>query len=157
MREDFSSGLTKTRRLRALIASGDGKYQEGYELDNKMARKVPMNSIEKPPIFLSLQSELVLIPVPERTGNRSRNERYCTGLGRLSVLRSRPAGLMAEVGLRWCGAKPSPTNEGSRCQSLLQTDRIQNLERPRFRPSRPDGRAEKPGQRAQLLAQSNRA
>lgn len=35
-------------QLRASIALGDGKYQEGYELDDKMAKKVPKKQIGKP-------------------------------------------------------------------------------------------------------------
>ncbi len=35
-------------RLKAAIAGIDGEYKEGYELDAKMARKVPKKQIGKP-------------------------------------------------------------------------------------------------------------
>jgi hypothetical protein len=35
-------------QLKASIALGDGKYQEGYELDARMTRKMPRNLIGKP-------------------------------------------------------------------------------------------------------------
>jgi hypothetical protein len=47
---------------------------------------------------------------PKRTGNQSQKERYCWKFrAPRGALRSCPAGLIAEVGLRWCGARPSST------------------------------------------------
>jgi hypothetical protein len=47
---------------------------------------------------------------PERTGNQLRKERYYRKFrAPRGALRSCPAGLIAEVGLRWCGARPSST------------------------------------------------
>jgi hypothetical protein len=57
--------------------------------------------------------------------------------GRLGgALRSCPAGLLAEVGLRWCGARPSSPNGGSQCQSLRRSGYPHNLHRPRRLASR---------------------
>jgi hypothetical protein len=36
-------------QLRASIALGDAKYHEGYELDDKITRKIPKAQIGKPP------------------------------------------------------------------------------------------------------------
>jgi len=53
---------------------------------------------------------------PERTGNRLRKERYYRKFrAPRGALRSCPAGLIAEVGLRWCGARPSSTNRFVMC------------------------------------------
>jgi hypothetical protein len=47
---------------------------------------------------------------PERTGNQLQKERYYRKFrAPRGALRSCPAGLIAEVGLRWCGARPSST------------------------------------------------
>ena len=46
--------------------------------------------------------------LPERTGNQSQKERYYWKFrAPRGALRSCPAGLIAEVGLRWWGARPS--------------------------------------------------
>jgi hypothetical protein len=42
------SGDIVTARVRAMLANVPGKFQEGYELDDKMAKKVPKKLIAKP-------------------------------------------------------------------------------------------------------------
>ncbi|MGB9647838.1 MAG: hypothetical protein WCB44_22385, partial [Stellaceae bacterium] len=49
---------------------------------------------------------------PERTGIRAPLERYCPLIsGAKGAPRSCPAGCIAEVGLRWCGATPRNRTE----------------------------------------------
>ena len=49
---------------------------------------------------------------PEGTGNRLRKERYYRKFrAPRGALRSCPTGLIAEAGLRWCGARPSSLTE----------------------------------------------
>ena len=70
----------------------------------------------------------------ERTGVRPPLERYCWSIsGAKGAPRSCPAGSIAEVGLRWCGAPPRNRNEGSQCPSLRRRDRGRQRQRP-FQP-----------------------
>jgi hypothetical protein len=95
---------------------------------------------------------------PERTGNQLQKERYYRKFrAPRGALRSCPAGLIAEVGLRWCGARPSSTEGGSPCQSLRRSGHPQNLHRPRRLLSRLGGAPVILGPRTSIPAQSNRA
>ena len=88
---------------------------------------------------------------PERTGMRAPLERYCPLiLGAKGAARSCPAGSIAEVGLRWCGATPrnrtgdlnvqvckeatdgvsASRRSGSQCPSLQRSDRRRQRQPP---------------------------
>src|SRR5262249_1977887 len=56
-------------------------------------------------------------PYPEMTGIRPRFEQYCEQSGHHRCSRSCPAGLVAEVGLRWWRHEPPEPNGGSQCRS----------------------------------------
>ena len=68
---------------------------------------------------------------PERTGIRAPLERYCALIsGARGAPRSCPAGSIAEVGLRECGATPRNRTEDLKCQSLQKSDRWRQRQPP---------------------------
>jgi len=58
-------------------------------------------------------------------------ERYCPLISDAKgAARSCPAGSIAEVGLRWCGATPRNRTEDLKCQSLQRSDRWRQRQPP---------------------------
>ena len=68
--------------------------------------------------------------IQKRTGIRAPLERYCPLISGAKAPRSCPAGPIAEVGLRWCGATPRNRTEDSQCQSLQRSDRRRRRQPP---------------------------
>ena len=98
-------------------------------------RKSLRGESEPAPLPLYGQSDQVSLNAagnrPERTCVRPPLERYCWSIsGAEGAPRSCPAGSIAEVGLRWCGATPRNPNGGSRCQSLRRSDRRRQRQPP---------------------------
>ena len=98
------------------------------------AKEVPTRRIRTCTAAVVRQSDQVSLNAaanhPERTCVRPPLERYCWSIsGAEGAPRSCPAGSIAEVGLRWCGATPRNPNGGSRCQSLRRSDRRRQRQR----------------------------
>ena len=95
---------------------------------------------------------------PERTGIRAPLERYCALIsGARGAPRSCPAGSIAEVGLRWCGATPRNRTEDLKCQSLQRSDRWRQRQPPFQRQNHRDTMLAILSLRGPIAARSNRA
>ena len=94
---------------------------------------------------------------PERTGIRAPLERYCALIsGARGAPRSCPAGSIAEVGLRWCGATPRNRTEDLKCQSLQRSDRWRQRQLPFQRQNHRDTVLAILSLRGPIAARSNR-
>ena len=95
---------------------------------------------------------------PERTGIRAPLERYCALIsGAKGAPRSCPAGSIAEVGLRECGATPRNRTEDLKCQSLQRSDRWRQRQPPFQRQNHRDTVLAIRSRRGPIAARSNRA